>query len=67
LSQKSQQILQELTPGDKQMLRELSKCKRGDFLVRLFGNDSEKIGIRFALYPLWTNEVLTELGLDQKV
>jgi hypothetical protein len=61
LSSKAQSVLQQLTLEDKQEIRKMDGSLKHNFVTERFGNESEKFGIRFCLYPLWVKEVLDEL------
>jgi len=61
LSQKARTVLEELNPLEKENLGSMSFPGRNQFLTERFGNESEKSGVSFGLFPLWAKEVLAEL------
>ena len=61
LSQKARTVLEELNPLEKENLESMSFPGRNQFLTERFGNESEKSGVSFGLFPLWVKEVLDEL------
>ena len=61
LGERAKAVLQELTEHDKQVIRRMNTFGRDQFLTEKFGNESERFGISFGLFPLWVREVLDEL------
>lgn len=61
LAEKVQKILLKLTASEKENIRRMNPFGKSQFITERFGNDSEKFGISFGLFPLWVKEVLDEL------
>lgn len=61
LSKKDQEILQKLTQSEKENIRRMNPFGKNQFITERFGNDSEKFGISFGLFPLWVKEELGEI------
>ena len=67
LSEKSQEILQKLTPSERQNIKEMNAFEKNQFVIERFGIESERFGISFGLFPLWVREVLDELERSKYV
>ncbi len=65
LSEKSQEILQKLTPSERQSIKKMNAFGKNQFVAERFGSEPERFGISFGLFPLWVREVLDELERRQ--
>lgn len=61
---KAQEVLQKLTPSEKESIKRMNPFGKNQFITEGFGNDSEKFGISFGLFPLWVKEVLDEIAKE---
>lgn len=62
LSSKAQEVLKQLTHSEIETIRKMNLFGKSQFLTERFGNESEKFGISFSLFPFWVKEVLDEIG-----
>lgn len=61
LSNKAQEVLQKLTISEKENIRKMDTSLKHNFVTKRFGNESEKFGISFGMFPFWVKEVLDEM------
>lgn len=53
IEKRKQQFIKQIQQIDDPAARRISILRRMEELVEEFGNESEKFGIKFGLYPLW--------------
>ena len=61
LSSKAQEVLKQLTLSEIETIGKMNLFGKSQFLTERFGNESEKFGILFGLFPFWVKEALDEM------
>ena len=64
VSKKAKEISKKLNKKEIDALKKMNLTAKLDYIVRKFGDENERFGISFGLYPLWAKEVLDEININ---
>jgi len=61
MSKKAREVLAKITEEEIKAVRRMNIFGKLQFITERYGNESERFGISFGLFPLWSKEVLDEI------
>ena len=59
--EKAEKLYAQLTDEQKASIRKMNAFGRSQYVCRLFGNEDERFGISFGMFPLWVKLVVDKV------
>jgi len=66
MSRKAKEVLSSLTKQEIEAVKKMNIFGKHAFITERYGNESERFGISFGLFPLWVKEVIDEIEKEER-